>query len=345
MPLSSVHGQTAAIEALSAALAKKQVHHAWLFHGPEGVGKELAALSFAQALVCEDQPYVGCGECLACTRVLKRNHPDVTWVMPEAEQVERGLAGRSDFTNTPSRDIRIEQVRTLQERLAFRALESSYKVALLVTAHAMNQNAQNALLKTLEEPPRGTVLILISSAPDKLLPTIRSRCAKAAFGPLPTEFIAKKVKELAKKKDAVDDVLALQIARMASGSLARAMTLDPAALQQRRELIESFEKLDANDASGWLTLAEQLADDRDTAETAIEVLSTWFRDVSVAQVGGSAFINSDLAELAQRASPKVSPARLQRRQVLLDEAKNAITQRNGSVRLQLERMFVEMFTA
>lgn len=352
MTLATVKGQARAVEALESALKRQQVHHAWLFHGPDGVGKELAAVGLAQALVCTEQPYVGCGECAACVRVEKRNHPDVTVVMPEAEQVDRGIAGRSDFTNTPSRDIRIEQVRKLQERLAFRALEAKHKVALLITAHAMNQAAQNALLKTLEEPPRDTVLVLVSSAPDKLLPTIRSRCAKAAFGPLPEALIAERVKSASagtgkKKKGAevIDDALAAQIAQMAAGSMARAMSLDPATLANRRELIESFEKLTTDDAAGWLSMAEQLAEDRATAETALDVLQVWFRDVGVAQVGGERFVNSDLAALARTSGPKVSPARLQRRLTLLDEARNSITQRNGNTRLQLERMFVEMFTA
>ena len=343
MALSEVQSQEHAISALTAALTRKQVHHAWLFHGPDGVGKELAATGFAQALVCLKQPYVGCGTCADCTRVARRNHPDVTWVMPEAEQVERGVAGRSDFTNTPSRDIRIEQVRQLQERLSFRALEAPHKVALFVTAHAMNPPAQNALLKTLEEPPRDTILVLISSAPDKLLPTIRSRCAKAAFGPLPLDFIAARVKASAKK--GMDDGLARQIAAMSAGSLARALALNPKSLEQRRETIEAFEKLSPDDASGWISLAEVMAEDRATAEAAIDVLQIWFRDVGLAQVGAEGLVNSDLAELAAQATGRVSPARLQRRAGLLEEAKNAITQRNGSVRLQLERMFVEMFTA
>ncbi len=343
MALSDVQSQRHAVDALNASLGRKQVHHAWLFHGPDGVGKELAATGFAQALVCLEKPYVGCGVCSACTRVARRNHPDVTWVMPEAEQVERGVAGRSDFTNTPSRDIRIEQIRQLQERLSFRALEAPHKVALFVTAHAMNPPAQNALLKTLEEPPRDTVLVLISSAPDKLLPTIRSRCAKAAFGPLPLDFIAAKVKAAAKK--GMDDGLARQIAAMAAGSLARALALDPKALAQRKETIEAFEKLSPDDASGWIALAEVMAEDRATAEAAIDVLQIWFRDVGLAQVGADGLVNADLAELAAQATGRVSPARLQRRAGLLEEAKNAITQRNGQVRLQLERMFVEMFTA
>jgi DNA polymerase III subunit delta' len=343
MPLSDVQAQSHAVDALTAALAKKQVHHAWLFHGPEGVGKEFAALGFTQALVCRDAPWVGCGKCAACTRVARRNHPDVTWVMPEAEQVERGVSGRSDFTNTPSRDIRIEQVRQLQERLSFRALEAPHKVVLFVTAHAMNQPAQNALLKTLEEPPRDTVLILISSAPDKLLPTIRSRCAKAAFGPLPLEFIATRVKAASKK--GMDDGLAAQIAAMAAGSLSRGLALDPKSFEQRRQTIEAFEQLRPNDASGWIVLAEQMAEDRPTAEAAIDVLQIWFRDVALAQVGAENLVNADLGPVAIEAATRVSPAGLQRRAGLLEEAKNAITQRNGSVRLQLERMLIEMFTA
>jgi len=341
--LSDVQGQPRAVEALSAALTRKQLHHAWLFQGPDGVGKELAAVGVAQALVCTEKPFEGCGKCAACARVAKRSHPDVTWLMPEAEQVERGFAGRSDFTNTPSRDIRIEQIRKLQERLAFRALEAPYKVALIVTAHAMNPPAQNALLKTLEEPPRDTVLILISSAPDKLLPTIRSRCSKATFGPLPVDFIASQVKAHAKK--GIDDALAAQIAAMSSGSLARALEFNASSLEKRRERIEAFEKLRSNDASAWLALAENWADDRETAESALELLKVWFRDIALAQVGSDALVNRDLAALATEAAARISPARLQRRAVLIDEARNAITARNGSVRLQLERMFIEMFTA
>ncbi len=341
MSLASVEGQHHALESIKGSLASQHVAHAWLFQGPEGVGKELAAVGFAQALTCPEKPMVGCGVCSSCLRIEKRNHPDVTWLMPEDEQVSRGLAGRSDFDHTPSRDIRIEQVRKLQERLAFRALEAKHKVALIITAHAMNANAQNALLKTLEEPPRDTILVLVSSAPDKLLPTIRSRCAKAQFGPLAGELIATKVMALKKKK--FDPALAAQVAAMSGGSLSRALALDTDALEARKEIIERFEALDRADARGWLQLAEALGEDRPTAETALDVLQAWFHDVAVAQVASTRVVNVDLLPLAQLAASKVSPANLQRRSGLLDEARNAITQRNGSVKLQLERMFIEMF--
>jgi len=341
MPLDDVHHQPFAVGTLKGALSSRHVPHAWLFFGPDGVGKELAAVSLAQALTCPVQPFAGCGKCPSCQRVARGSHPDVSWVMPEDELVRRGLRGRSDFSAAPSRDIRIEQVRRLQERLSLRALEATHKVALIVAAHAMNPPAQNALLKTLEEPPKDTVLILVSSAPDKLLPTIRSRCSKAGFGPLPAAFIAERVVAL---KKGVDKAAAEQVAALAGGSLSRALELDADLLLERRALIARFEALERGDARGWLLLAETMGEDRRTAEAALGVLQAWFRDVAVAQVGGASQLDVQLAELAQRASAKVTPAGLMRRLMLLDQARNSIVQRNGAARLQLERMFVEMFS-
>jgi DNA polymerase III subunit delta' len=338
MALSEVQGQTRAISALEKSLASGHVHHAWLFIGPEGVGKELTAVGLAQALTCPDQPNVGCGKCSSCQRVLRRNHPDVTWVLTEHSQVERGIMGRGDFDHTPSRDIKVEQVRALGERLAFRPLEGQYKVALLVDADAMNPQAQNALLKTLEEPPKGTVLVLTTAMPDRLLPTIRSRCAKAQFGPLPEALLVEKV--AAKRK--LDLEIATQVARLAGGSLSRALELDVKGLEKRREIIEAFEALKRDDARGWLAFAETYGDGRPEAEHALDVLQVWLRDVVAAQAGATSLVNSDLRELAVKAAGKDDAPALLRRMTVLDEAKNAITQRNGAVRLQLERMLIEM---
>lgn len=326
---------------LKAALRTRHVPHAWLFAGPEGVGKELAAVGLAQALTCPEKPFEGCGACECCTRVAKRSHPDVTWVMPEDELVLRGWAGRSDFAQAPSRDIRVEQIRRLQERLAFRPLEAPHKVVLIVTAHAMNSAAQNALLKTLEEPPANTFLVLVSSAPFKLLPTIRSRCAQARFGPLPKEVLVAQVQATR----GVDRPAAERVAAMAQGSLSQALALDPAELATQKALIEGFEALKASDARPWLALAEQWGQSRESAEAALDVLATWFRDVACAQVGSHRLLHADQSVLAIEAAGKVMPAKLLRRAELVDEARNAIVKRNGAARLQLERMLIEMFSA
>lgn len=338
MTLANVVGQPRAIDALHSALRSGAVHHAYLFAGPEGVGKELAAVGLAQALTCPEQPNVGCGTCPSCTRIVKGLHPDVSWLMPEAERVERGLAGRSDFANTPSREIRVEQIRELQERIALRGLESRRKVALVVSAHTMNVQAQNAFLKTLEEPPADTTLILIASAVDRLLPTIRSRCSKVHFGPLPLELIAERVQ----KERKLDAPAARLAATMAGGSLGRALSMDLDVLARRKELITAFEALRPEDALPLLAFAEANGGSREDAEQALELLSLWTRDVALAKTGVDALANADMAELAREVAGRTHEAALHKRHALLERAQVAIGQRNGSPRLQLERMLIEM---
>jgi DNA polymerase-3 subunit delta' len=338
MTLASVVGQPRAIDALHAALRSGSVHHAYLFAGPEGVGKELTAVGLAQALTCQVKPNEGCGTCDGCTRLAKGSHPDVTWLMPDAERVERGLAGRSDITGTPSREIKVEQIRGLLERITLRGLESKRKVALVVDAHLMNQQAQNAFLKTLEEPPADTTLILLASAPDKLLPTIRSRCSKVHFGPLPVELISERLQK-ERKLDAQTAELA---AVMAGGSLGRAMALDLDALAARKEVITGFEALEPGEVGALLRWAETFGATRELAEQALSILSMWTRDVSLAKAGVERLANRDMAELAREVAARTHESTLHRRHALLEKAKTTIVERNAAPRLQLERMLIEL---
>ncbi|WP_434380904.1 DNA polymerase III subunit delta' [Melittangium boletus] len=338
MTLASVVGQPRAIDALQAALRSGAVHHAYLFAGPPGVGKERAAVGLAQALTCPDKPNEGCGTCASCIRIGKGSHPDVTWLMPDAERVERGLAGRSDFTGTPSRDIRVEQIRGLLERIALHGLESKRKVALVVDAHQMNPQAQNAFLKTLEEPPADTTLVLLASAPDKMLPTIRSRCSKVQFNPLPADFVAERLRT-ERKLDAETAALA---AVMAGGSLGRALALDLDALAARKEVIEGFEALTPGNVGALLRWAGTFGESRETAEQALGILSLWTRDVALAKAGGERLANRDLAPLAHQVAARTHEGTLHRRHALMEKARATIVERNGSARLQLERMLIEL---
>jgi len=340
MTLASVLGQPRAIDSLQAALRGGAVHHAYLFAGPEGVGKELAAVGLAQALTCPEQPDVGCGACASCVRVAKGLHPDVTWVMPDEERVSRGLAGRSDFTGTPSRELRVEQIRNLQERLALRGLESRRKVALIISAQAMNVQAQNAFLKTLEEPPSETTLVLVANAMDKLLPTIRSRCSKVHFGPLSVELVAERVRTV-RKLDADTAQLA---AIMAGGSLGRALALDVEALARRKDVVTAFEALRGEDAVGLLRFADEHGGSREDAEATLELLVLWTRDVALVRAGREdSLANRDLRALAVDVASRISDAWLHRRHSLLEAARAAVA-RNGAPRLQLERMLIDLFT-
>src|SRR5260370_42156171 len=182
-------GQDRAVRLLRSALVRAQLHHAYLLAGPAGVGKELLARTFALAANCEKEPVEArpCGECANCKAILRGNFPDVMWVMPQAELIARGLLSKADVENAPSKEIRVDEVRALSKRLSLAALRGRRKIALLVPADAMNERAQNTLLKTREEPQPATTFLLVSANPDALLPTIRSRCARVQLGPVPEE--------------------------------------------------------------------------------------------------------------------------------------------------------------
>lgn len=341
MTLRQVEGQPRAVETVRAALRSGALHHAYLFTGPEGVGKELLAVGLVQALVCRTAPGEGCGECDACRRVQSRNHPDVSWLMPQDEMIARGLAGRSDFSGTVSREVRVEQVRKLQERLALRALEGGPKVAVIASAQQMNTQAQNALLKTLEEPPPGTLLALLCTSVDKLLPTILSRCARVSLAPLPQSLIRDQL--VAQRQ--LDAQTASLAAVLADGSLSRALALDVGGLQRRREIIERFEALTPADARPWLRFSEDFGGSRDEAREALRILALWIRDVALVKAGaGGGLANQDLAPLAEAAARRCTPEALHRRYELVGQTREAIADHYASARLAVDRMLIGMLT-
>src|SRR5205807_6767670 len=111
-------------------------------------------------------------------------------LMPQAELIARGRISRVDLEAAPSKEIRVDEIRALARRLSLAPLRGRRKVAIVVPADAMNERAQNTLLKTLEEPPPATTFLLVTENPDALLPTIRARCARVQLGPVPRELIA-----------------------------------------------------------------------------------------------------------------------------------------------------------
>jgi DNA polymerase-3 subunit delta' len=338
MSFAGIVGQRHAVEMLQSALRLESIHHAYLFAGPEGVGKELTAIAFAQALLCREQSGRGCGECSTCRRIARRNHPDVAWVMPQSELIARGLASRSEFSNVPSREIRVEQVRGLQERLALRPLEASRKLAIIASADQMNAQAQNAFLKTLEEPPRGSVLVLIAASPELLLPTIRSRCSKVRFGPLPLSFIEERLKS----ERQMDPESVHLAAVLSEGSLSRALEMKMEMLGQRKQVIALFEAAVGQRPDSILRFAETFGASRETAEEALGILRVWLRDLVVVRSAPNRVSYSDLEEIARQVAASQSEAALHRRWNLLEESAEAISERNCAPRLQLERMLIEM---
>jgi DNA polymerase III subunit delta' len=152
--------------------------HAMLLHGAAGIGKRHLAAVFGQSLLCRTPLASGepCGRCQACRWVEGGNHPDFRVIQPEAAEALDGDGEVASSSRKPSKMIRIEQIRALQDWLGVGAHQGGLRVAILQPAESMNVATANASLKTLEEPPPGVILLLVSHAADRLLPTIRSRC-------------------------------------------------------------------------------------------------------------------------------------------------------------------------
>ena len=314
-----IQGQERAVRLLKSALARGHVHHAYLLAGPEGTGKELLARTFAQAANCEaeDAGARPCGRCPSCRGIERGNFPDVMILMPQAEMLARGLLSRADLEATPSREIRVDEVRALARRLSFAALRGRRKIALVVPADAMNERAQNTLLKTLEEPPPATTFLLVSANPDALLPTIRSRCARVQLGPVPQEAILARL-----RREGVPEAEAGERAARAQGSFSRA-------LQGQGgwgELLGAVER----------TLGAP--DEREAALGVAEAVHAWTRDLLVAQSGGA----PELGELAGRAREIAGalPAHALLAQAALCAEVIEALQQNGNGRLQLERLLL-----
>ena len=212
MLLQEIAGQPRALAVLGRALASGHLAHAYLFEGPPGVGKRQAALGVAQALDCETSPGRACGQCETCRRIAAGLHPDVLTVVSDGAQIVMEQA---------------QQIVALGQQ---RPHEARARVIIIDDADRLNANASNCLLKTLEEPLRGTHIVLVTSAPEKLLPTIRSRTQRVRF-----ERIAEATLLQVGAARGADPARVRVAAVMADGSMARFLAaLAPSAPEPSR---------------------------------------------------------------------------------------------------------------
>ncbi len=201
--LADILGQDQAVEVLKRAASSGRLAHAYLFAGPAGVGKATCARALAAALNCQQAPGQGCDSCSSCHKVATGQHPDLMQ-----------LAADGQF-------IKIDQVRALEQHLAYPPHEGRYRVVLIDGAETLNASAANALLKSVEEPGPGTLFVLVSAAPHRVVPTLVSRCQRIRFSPLEREVIALLLSRLS-EASAADRGAA---AAYCEGSLGRALTL------------------------------------------------------------------------------------------------------------------------
>jgi DNA polymerase-3 subunit delta' len=269
MGFADILGQAPAVETLRRALASGRLHHAYRFEGPAGVGKELAALAVAQALVCETGGADACGRCGACRRAVTLTseephvplHPDVVFVQ---RGLYKGVLGSGSGEAT---GIGIEQIRrVVLERVGFSPHEGRALVFVVRDADELTVQAANALLKTLEEPHDKTYFLLVTSRPTKLLDTIRSRTLPLRFGPLPDSVVADILRQRG---------LDAGVAPLAQGNAALALELAEPELKQERDqfVTGARDAVGAPDLVAGLKLAEGRPKDRDSLREQLSFLA------------------------------------------------------------------------
>jgi DNA polymerase-3 subunit delta' len=289
------------------AIRTGRLAHAYLLEGAPGIGKEALAFAVARALLCTGSPGEGCMECSACRRVGALLHPDLWYIFPhpsslgeerKAELAREKVAGqRVSYGFSTAASIPLPDVRLLQKDATLRSLEGGWKVFIVREAEYLTEEASNALLKTLEEAPPRTVILLTSSAPHALLPTVVSRCQRVPMGRLSLEEVAT---VLAERLGITEDVELW--ARLADGSPGTAwrMARDDRTQASRALASELVERWLSGTRLQCLESVDRVVSTRDRGlvEGVAEAILGLCRDALATQAGQYAAIqNIDQGEL------------------------------------------------
>ncbi len=363
MSWNQIVNQRAAVQLLRRAVTSERVAHAYLFHGPDGVGKRAVALAFAQTLMCTEGLDEPCDQCPRCRRVQRLLHPDVHVLMPQtsdarpadiAAQRERLAAhpyAAADAVQGGSRSVasnkqvyyHIDRIKEeLRQAIGLRAVEGGYKVVIMTRAETMRIEAANALLKLLEEPTPQTVFILTTSRPDLLLPTILSRCQRVAFSMLPREDIHAALRE----RDSIDEADAATYAALADGSYTRALDLsrNPDLHEDRALVLDFLRQSYARRVEDQAALIEKMARlGRERLKDVLSLSLSWVRDLVLYrnEGQGAALVNIDQAESVARFTRNIPNADLPAMTRLLEEAL-ALVSANVSAQLALTTLSIRL---
>lgn len=382
--LTDIIGQQAPLKVLRRAIYSGRVAHAYLFAGPPNIGKTLVALWFAKTLNCERNTVFAspeevdcCDECDTCRRFDRLVHPDFMLVRPErsvkVDSDETGDDGdaEADVLEIEGSIITTGQVERLVEHSYLRAMQSRRKVYLITNAETMNKEAENRLLKTLEEPPPGTVLMLTCANLSGLLPTTISRCQLLNFRPVPAAEAEQRLQE---RYASLDPEQIHSLAALSGGRIGWAINMlqHPGVLAARTRLLDLCVQLPQMPMVQCLKTGEKLiqeaeewwraTNDPDVAEKALkssrdrilrtrlidvlDVLVTWFRDLLLVHADPQSpqVINRDRRADLQRLAPTINPDNCRRACLYLEDMKQQL-RRNANVRLACEMMALRLITA
>ena len=276
-------GHEWAVDMLHQQVAHGEARHAYLFCGPPGLGRRTLALRLAQALNCTKTiaPGIPCGVCRDCKQIEEMRHPDMNVI----QAVDEDGASKENGT------LKVDQVRAVQHSLSLRPYQAKYRVALFLRFQEANDNAANALLKTLEEAPAHAILLLTADTPEQLLPTIISRCEVLRLRALPISAIESDLLERG-----VDEERARLLAHISGGrpGYARRLADDMTLLEKREERLNDLQTLLPAPRVEKFSYAEKLAKDKEVMRQTIVIWLSYWRDVMLRVAGAeSPLINVD----------------------------------------------------
>lgn len=319
MSFSDIYGHFKQIGMLKKALAQGRLGHSHIFSGLTAIGKKTLALEFARAMNCEKWPALSdaCGICASCRKMTSGNHPDL------------------NILETQSQFIRIDAIRGIQDQMTFKPLEGGKRIFIIDDADKMNEQAANALLKTLEEPSADNVLILITCRPYWLPQTILSRCRQLRFNPLPVETVAR---FLIEKKD-MDKTQAFLLANLSGGSIGRALELNTQDMILFRSELGNYLAGAGSNPMNRVMLASFLGQDKKEIRQGLDILKTFFRDaVAYKETGRKEMvINADQFPLVASLAKRLNGDQLLANMALIEKS-NEWIEMNVNKSLTLEAM-------
>jgi DNA polymerase-3 subunit delta' len=326
--------QERAVSLLQRSLKDKTLSHAYIFVGPEGVGKMMLAKSLAQALFCKEENSP-CVECACCKRINELKHPDFQVIELETPIEEKGKQ---------KKEISIEQIRRLKHGVSLPPYEGDYKIFVIDGAESMSISAANCLLKTLEEPSPKTIIILLAQEESKISPTVLSRCQKIELKPMALYELA----EVLRKEYKLEEDKAVLLARLGHGRLGKAieMARNDKVLEQRNSYLEASISLISSDYNSRFEYATKLAADiSKRREVTAEIVAIWldcWRDLLLVKIGLNGEItNIDKKQELEYISEGLSIEEIESTIKIIMEAEKNIAS-NVNPRLVLEVLMLEM---
>jgi DNA polymerase-3 subunit delta' len=319
-------GHTWAVNLLKNSISTGRIRHAYLFSGPKGIGRRTLALRLAQAINCNEFDKSGnpCGVCRSCRLIGNMQHPDLSTVQAEV------VAG----------NLKVDQIRDLQHCLSLTPYEARFRVALILRFEEANQNAANALLKTLEEPPSQVVMMLTAQDPEALLPTVVSRCELFRLRPLSIHELANGLQA----QYGLSSEEANLLAHISGGRPDYALELhqDPDLMYKRETWLEDHKRLLSANRVERFSYADTLANDRESIGYILPVWSSFWRDVLLVISGSSVpLTNFDQVKEINMLANKIDLRKAKKMVEVLDRTRELIN-RNVNPRLTLEVLLLDL---